>query len=94
MNISATAKVQRNNGTVFRNIEETGMIMNPDDSSLHTLNDVACFIWEQLVEEISVGALVEKITAAYECSPEQANADLQSFLEALTSKRLVKVIEE
>jgi hypothetical protein len=94
MSISETAKVQRNDNTVFRNIEDTGLIMNPDDSSLHTLNEVACFIWDLIVDERTVGEVTAKVHESYNCTPEQAATDVQTFLATLVDRGLVTVSEE
>ncbi len=93
MSISETAKVRRKDNTVFRNIEDTGLIMNPEDSTLHTLNEVACFIWDLIADERVVGEVAAKVHESYKCTPEQAAADVQTFLAILVDRGLVTVSE-
>jgi hypothetical protein len=56
-----------------------------DDAALFTLDEVAAFLWERLDGTRSGRDLVSELQAAYTAAPEQAAADVRTFLEQLRS---------
>ena len=55
------------------------------------LNDVSQVIWEKLEQETTLAEIVTAVTDAFEVSPEEAQTDIQEFLEKL---RKLQMLEE
>lgn len=89
--INTESKVIRNPQTAYRNIEGEGLVMNPADSMLHSLNEVACAIWEFIAEERKVADVVAMLTDKFDCDTATAERDALAFLEELNKQGLVKV---
>lgn len=60
-------------------------------NGLITVNELGTFIWNALAEDITLDALVGRITDAYEVDAETARADAVEFLDEL---RQVGGVEE
>jgi hypothetical protein len=90
--MNSESRVLRNTQTAYRSVDGEGLIMNPTDSSLHSLNAVAGAIWEYLSEERRVADIVAKVMEDFECERETAERDVGEFLEALQQKHLVKIL--
>ena len=84
------SRVLRNSQTAYRNLDGEGLVMNPTDSTLHSLNDVGSAIWEFVAEERSVGEIVDMVVERFDCTRETAEADVLAFLRQLQERRLVK----
>lgn len=52
-------------------------------NGLMTVNEVGQFIWQQLQNDITEEALVEKIIEEYDVDKETAKADTEEFIEKL-----------
>ncbi len=83
--------IVRNPETAYRNLDGEGLVMNPSDSMLHSLNEVACAIWEYLIEEHKVSEVVEMVLEKFNCDYETAERDVLNFLQTLQQQDLVKL---
>ncbi len=60
-------------------------------NGLITVNELGAFIWNALSEDLTLDALTERITDAYEVNAATARADASEFLDEL---RQVGALEE
>ncbi len=60
-------------------------------NGLITVNELGAFIWNALSEDLTLDALTERITEAYEVDAATARADASEFLDEL---RQVGALEE
>ena len=60
-------------------------------NGLITVNELGAFIWNALGENITIDALIDRITEVYDVDAETARADAVAFLEEL---RRVGALEE
>jgi len=81
--------VRNNEKTAYRVIDGEAVVVNLKDSTFHTLNPVATFIWEQADGRIKAGQMIEKICDEFEVDWDTAEEDCLEFLGALISKGLV-----
>lgn len=65
------------------------MVVNLKDSTFHTLNPVATFIWERADGRIKAEQIIEKICQEFEVNWDTAERDCLEFLGELISKGLV-----
>ena len=54
-----------------------------------TLNEVGAFLWEKMVSDTTVAALVEALLAEYDVTADVATADVERFVVALREKNLL-----
>lgn len=61
-----------------------------DFNGIITLNETALFLWELLQQETQQEALLDSLTAEFDVSPAQAQADLAEFLDSLRANGLLE----
>lgn len=88
--LTLDSTIQRNPHTAFRSLEAEGLIMDPETSSLHSINEVGCVIWEFISEPRKVGDVVEKVLQEFECDRETATQDTLDFVQTLTEQGLLE----
>jgi hypothetical protein len=84
-------KVLRNQHTAFRNMEDEGLVMDPATSSLHSLNEVGCAIWNFIVEQHTIAEIVDMLLQTFDCDREQATQDTLKFVQLLGEKKLATI---
>lgn len=80
---------KNNEKTAYRTIDGEAVVVNLKDSTFHTLNPVATFIWEQADGRIKAKEMIEKICQEFEVDWGTAEKDCLEFLGELISKGLV-----
>lgn len=64
-----------------------------DLESIFVLNEVGSHIWHVLSSPVTVDDLVRAVVATFDVTADAARADVQGFLEDLSSRRLVDAVE-
>ena len=80
---------KNNEKTAYRTIDGEAVVVNLKDSTFHTLNPVATFIWEKADGRIKTKQLIEKMCQEFEVDKDTAEKDCLEFLGELISKGLV-----
>ena len=65
------------------------VVISPQDSVLHELNDTASFVWKQADGRRSAEAIAELLAGEYDVAAEQARADTEEFVAHLLAKKLL-----
>ncbi len=81
--------VKNDEKTAYRIINGEAVVVNLKDSTFHTLNPVATFIWEQADGRVKAEQIIEKISQEFEVDLETAKRDCLEFLGELIRKDLV-----
>ena len=86
---------QKNPDIVFRKIADKCILVPikrnvADLESIYTLNEVAARIWELLDGKKTVESIKEKIVEEFEVSPQEAEKDLNEFLQKLEKIEAVR----
>lgn len=93
-----TAELQvcwRKNPTLaWREIDGETVIISPEESVLHELNDTGSFIWQLVDGKRSVADIAELLAVEYNVTREEARADTEALLAQLASRRLLIPVEE
>jgi hypothetical protein len=89
--LSLENSVIKNEQTAYRNIDTEGLIMNPSDNTLHSLNEVACSVWEFITEERKVSDIVTMVLENYDADSETVTRDVIEHITALHDQGLVIV---
>jgi hypothetical protein len=80
---------QRNPKLAWREIDGEAVIISPDDSQVHELNETASVIWKFADGKHSVDQIAEVVAGGYEVPIEVAQADVSELIEMLSAKGLL-----
>jgi hypothetical protein len=83
----------RNPKLAWREIDGETVIISPEDSQVHELNETASLIWKH-AEGKTVQEVAERLSAVYEISVEAARADIDALVTAWQQKQLVFLAAE
>ncbi len=84
--------VKVNDSISVRKIENEIFIFDRKSSRIHSLNRVASFIWELLVDNIDPGKVTERVNNQFEIDKETAEKDTTEFITELKEKKLLQFI--
>jgi Coenzyme PQQ synthesis protein D (PqqD) len=92
MSVSASVSWQKNPALAWREIDNETVIISPNDSVMHELNDTGSFLWKNIDGKRSTAELAELLVQSYEVAPDIALSDTQSLLEAMSARNLIVTI--
>ena len=72
-----------------RELGEETIFLAESGDTIHSLDAVGTFVWQQLVAGKSLAGALDEICAAYEVERDVAEADLRSFAAELQAKQLI-----
>jgi len=83
----------RNERVATRTIDGEAVIVSPDDSMLHTLNEVGTCIWEMSDGKTHTKQIIEQLVEAFDVKVEQARSDVEAFCRELSEKSVLTLSE-
>jgi hypothetical protein len=88
----------KNDSFVFRRIEDETILVPIKDNvgdmgSIYNLNEIGAFIWEQLDGTRNLKAVKAEILDVYEVLPQEAEADLNDFMNDLIEIEAVRLVD-
>ena len=86
---TASVRWQKNPVLAWREIDDATVIISPNDSVMHELNDTGSFVWKNIDGRRSVADLAVLLAQNYEVTPDIALTDTQSLLEEMCSRKLL-----
>lgn len=89
MNSNASVLWQKNPALAWREIDEATVIISPNDSVMHELNDTGSFLWKNIDGYRTAADLAALLAESYEVAPDVALTDTQSLLEEMSSRKLL-----
>ena len=89
MSTPASVSWQKNPALAWREIDDETVIISPNDSVMHELNDTGSFLWKNIDGKRSVTELADLLVKNYEVTVEVALADTQALLDEMFSRKLV-----
>ncbi len=92
MSTPATVTWQKNPALAWREIDDETVIISPNDSMMHELNDTGSFLWKNIDGKKSAAELAELLAENYEVTPDIALSDTQALLEEMSSRKLVVTV--
>lgn len=72
-----------------RIIEGEAVIVTPDDSQLHTLNDVGTFIWDRADGATTLAAIIKELCHTFDVEPDHAERDAVEFVGQCIEKKVM-----
>jgi hypothetical protein len=85
--------VLQNPLAAWRVYDGEAVIVSPEDSTLHTLNEVGTLVWEAADGRTSLAAITARVCERYDVGPAAAERDVATFVEELRSRGLVTVLD-
>ena len=92
MSSPASVTWQKNPALAWREIDDETVIISPNDSVMHELNDTGSFLWKNIDGKKSAAELAELLAENYEVTPDIALSDTQALLEEMSSRKLVVTV--
>ena len=92
MNTPAAVFWQKNPALAWREIDDETVIISPNDSVMHELNDTGSFLWKNIDGRKSAAELAELLVENYEVTPEIALSDTEALLQEMSSRKLVVTV--
>jgi hypothetical protein len=92
MSASAPVSWQKNPALAWREIDNETVIISPNDSVMHELNDTGSFLWKNIDGKRSAAELAELLVHNYEVTPDIALSDTQALLEEMASRKLLVTV--
>jgi len=83
---------QKNPALAWREIDDETIIISPNDSVMHELNDTGRFLWKNIDGTKSAAELARLLVENYEVTPDIALFDAQALLEEMSSRKLVVTV--
>jgi len=80
---------KRNPKLAWREIDGEAVIISPEDSHVHELNETASIIWANADGKHNVDEIAGVIAARYEVELPEAKADVDELVEVLSAKGLL-----
>ena len=74
---------------VFTDLGDAGVLVDLDTRQYFQLNDTASFVWRRLLEGQVIDEIAEALTRAYDVTPEDARAGVESIAREFEARRLI-----
>ena len=84
---------RQNPDTPTRTIEGEAVVITPDDSQLHNLNQTATLIWERANGTQSLEEIFKEMLSTYEVEENELRTDILEFIEESQSKGMLELFE-
>lgn len=78
--LKPSTKIKRNKEIIFKEVEGVVYIFDPRNSTVHTLNETASFIWQSLKISRSIKELSVLMSKYFEVNKEETAKDIESFV--------------
>jgi hypothetical protein len=90
--LSPRTVVRRARNLPFQQIEDEVVVVTPQNSMMHRLNEVGGEIWNFIRTPRPVAEIVEHVCTTFDVDRETALADTTCFIEELGRKKLVETV--
>jgi hypothetical protein len=67
------------------------VIITPEDSRLHTLNEVGTLVWEAADGRTSIAEIIRRVCREFDVTAERAAADVDAFVDDLVARGLLSI---
>jgi len=81
---------EKNPDLMWRSLDDGTVIINPEQGDVKVLNNVGARVWELVDGQRSVSQIAQEITQDYEVSLDEANKDLQDYLQVMIGQGLLQ----
>lgn len=85
--------IRQNPDTPARTIDGEALVITPEDSKLHTLNDTATYIWDRADGTRTLEAIAAEMVDEFEVDLATLRADAVAFVEDAVRRGLILTSE-
>jgi hypothetical protein len=78
----------------WREIDGQVIIISPEESVMHELNETGSFLWKSLDGQRGTNELAALLAGEFDVEIEQARADTDALLSLLASRKLLQPAEQ
>jgi len=78
----------------WKNVGNSVVLLNLTDSAYYVLNETASLAFRGVLDGQSTNEIATVFSGEFECSPEEAVADIEEILRYLTEEKLLKAEEQ
>lgn len=71
---------------VWKEVGDSVVVLHLDSGRYFSLNDSGSFIWKAIMDGLSLGGIVEKLTAEFNVDEASARKDTEAMIEQLATK--------
>lgn len=89
MKLKPKTKIKRSKQVIFKEVEGIVYILDPRNSTIHTLNETASFIWRHLKTPCSIKELTTLMTENFDVEEKKATVDIEDFISQYLKEELV-----
>jgi hypothetical protein len=82
--------IQQADSAVSREINGEVVLLTPEDSRVHVLDEVGSRVWTLCADAVSIDSLASAIASEYEVDQETAARDIIDFVDRLVGLGVVK----
>jgi hypothetical protein len=84
----------QNPDTPARTIDGEAIVITPADSTLHTLNDTATFIWDRADGKKTLATIAAEMESEFDVDAETLRKDALSFVEDAVKRGLLLATDQ
>lgn len=92
MKLTPRTKVQINKNVIFKTVDDEVFILDTKNSTVHTLNNTASYIWRKIQKPTTFEEVNVSITKKFKVSPTTATDDSSEFITKYIKFGYIKVI--
>lgn len=89
--INSETVVSHAGNAISRMINGEVVLLTPEESKVHVLDEVGSRVWELCSESTSIGAIVDEIIAEYQVERKTAEDDVIQFVGELADLGVIKL---
>jgi len=79
----------QNPDTPARTVEGEAIVITPHDSTLHSLNETATFIWDRANGTVTLEQITQEMLETYEVDEQLLRQDAEAFVSEAVKKGLM-----
>jgi Coenzyme PQQ synthesis protein D (PqqD) len=83
-------RLEQNPETPARSIDGEAIVITPRDSTLHSLNETATFVWDRCDGTQTLDAIVADLLAAFDVDGDVARVEVVSFVDRAVALGLLR----
>ena len=91
--ITPTTRLVRDPALISAAVGKEIAMLHVDSGRYYFLNDIAAVVWEHLEAPTTPAALCATLTARYDVSPAQCEAEVLSLLGTLLEKEMIRLVQ-
>lgn len=94
MGITNKTIVKRSKSVIFKELDDNVYILDPKNTTIHTLNETASFIWRITNRPISIGDISERICDEFDADEKRIAKDVKKFVERYLKQGYLDIFEK